>query len=141
MPYTTALRMITVAESYPKAIAAQIGHQRGFQLARLVRYDADLNRQKAKPAELWKSNAKLSNGKRVQSMSAREIEGLVAGALLRSSKRKKKRSPNDTESEAYDAIQEDWDELLGFDAEFDLDLKTRTIHIVLKLDDVIKELE
>lgn len=132
MPYSTARRMLTVAETYPKEMAEEIGHERGYQLARLARADV---RIKKNARQLWATNAKLS-GKRVRSMSAAEIERLVRGALLRSGKTKRP-EPTEEEAEAYSALQAKFAARLELEAEFDLDLKNRTVRIELSLDDLL----
>ena len=79
MPHSTAERMITIAESYPKTLALTIGLERSFQLARLARIDPDI---KASPAQLWKQNPTLGD-KRVRQQSAADLERLARAAVLK----------------------------------------------------------
>lgn len=74
MPHTTADRLMMIAQSYTKALALQIGLERSFQLARLAEADPKV---KVSPTQLWRQNPKR-NGKRVQAMSAADMQRLVA---------------------------------------------------------------
>lgn len=133
MPYSTARRMLIVAESYPKTIAEEIGCERGYQLARLARADPKI---KKSAEQLWKTNAKLG-GRRVRDMSAAEVERLVRGALLRSGKTKRP-DPTPKEASAYAALQAKFAARLELEADFDLDLKKRIVRIELSLDDLLE---
>ena len=133
MPFSTARRMITVAETYSQPIAEAIGHERGYQLARLARIDRKI---KKSAEQLWKTNAKLSK-RRVRDMSAADIERLVRGAVLRSNKSRRPK-PAEEEKQAYDRMKTAFQKAFkDLEADFDLDLRKRKIRIELNLDDLL----
>lgn len=136
IPYSTALRMITVAESYTKPIALEIGQERGFQLARLTRHDRKY--AKKKPADLWTRNAKLGK-KRVKAMTGAEIAELVKLAIMRSKPKQKPPTASEEEQEVYEELIESWEERLGHAADFDLDLKKGVIRIEVELAELLRE--
>ena len=136
MPYSTALRMVTVAEAYPKAVALQIGQERGFQLARLAHHEPKFKKKNVKPADLWTQNAKLGK-KRVQSMTGAEIATLVQLAIARTKATRSKPSASSEEQEVYEGLIEDWDSLLGHQADFELDVKKGVVRIEVKISELL----
>lgn len=137
IPYTTAVRMIVVAESYSRDMALELGQERGFQLARLAKHHPKFAKQKLQPAQLWARNVELGN-KRVKRMTGAEIAEHVKLAIMRA-KAKKKKPPEPTDEDAqlyeelYEDLIEDWQELLGHEADFELDLEREVVRIEVDL--------
>lgn len=133
MPYSTAARLVTFAETYTKKTALQIGLERGVQLTRLARI-----KELGAPETLWKKNAIVAKKprRRVKQTSAAELERLVRAALLQKAK-KTATEATEAEREAVDTLEEWWIEASDFEADFELDLKRRKVLIELDLDELL----
>ena len=131
MPFSTARRLITVAQRYTKAIAKAIGLERGWQLDRLARLDPKIKRS---PQQLWQRNAKLGSKKKpVRQMTGAEIEALVRGAQLRSAKSTIPK-PTPAMKQAVKAYKSN----LPYEADVDLDLKKGRVRITVDLEDFLE---
>ena len=135
MPYTSALRFISFAESYSKKIALELGIERGVQLARLARV-----KKLGAPEGLWKRNAVLAKKpkRRAKELSAAELERLVRAALLQKAKKQAKLQATTREKKAVDDLEAWWTSASDWDADFELDLKKRKVRIELDLDELLE---
>jgi hypothetical protein len=77
MPYSTASRLMTVADAYPKSVATKLGIEKGFQLARYARLaDAQALTLVRRDAELGSPPTPISK------LSASDIEWLVTSLRM-----------------------------------------------------------
>ena len=133
MPYSTAARLVSFAETYTKPTATQIGLERGVQLKRLAKI-----KQLGNPETLWKTNAVLAKNptRRTRDVSAAELQRMTQAALLQAAKKPRpKASP--AERQALKAMKRDWAEAFDLEADIDLDLKNRKLRIEIDLDQLL----
>ena len=77
MPYSTASRLMTVADAYPKSIAVKLGVEKAFQLVRYAR------RTDTQAAALANADARLGSPPTpVSELSAEDIEWLVTSLRM-----------------------------------------------------------
>lgn len=131
MSFSTARRLITIAKTYTKVIAEQVGLERGWQLERLARLDANI---KKSAQQLWTSNARLGKKRTpVRRMTAAEIAALVQGALLRSAKTKTK------PSKAMKAAAKRYKAAQPYEVEVAFDLKKSQVRVTIDLEEWLAE--
>lgn len=131
MPFSTARRLITVAKRYTKAIAKQIGLERGWQLDRLARIDPKIKRS---PQQLWQRNTKLGSKKKpVRQMTGPEIEALVRGAQLRSAKTNIRKP-----SVAMKQSVKNYKKKHPYETDVDIDLKRSKVHVTIDLEEFLE---
>lgn len=139
MPHSTAQRMITIAEKYPKTLALKIGLERSFQLARLARIDPEITEP---PAQLWRQNAELG-GKPVRTMSAAELERLVSAAVVKKRLAEgRKTTPRASQSDksAIAQFESDWADVFGdLGAVIRFNPRNRTVRIEFHVDELFEE--
>jgi len=133
MPHSSALRFISLAESYDESVALEIGVERGIQLARVARL-----KKLGPPQALWERNAVLVKKpqRRVRDMSAAELDRVARGALLQKAKQRLP-SASDREREVFEGIKERFGKFFELDAKWELDTKDRKIRMELDLDDAL----
>lgn len=132
--YSTAQRFMLVAENYDEETAVDLGIEKGFQLARLVRADPAI---RSSAMQLVARDARLGKArKKISKLSAKEIKGLVENATMRSGKTE---APKATRKEK--AAVKRLGSVLGEQLELesvdvDIDPKKRTVVVTLSLDEV-----
>ena len=133
MPYSTARRLLVVAKKYSKAIAAQIGLERGYQLHRLTENDPQIRRS---AQQLWTANIPLGpkgKKKKVRTMSAAEIASLVQQAILQAGR---SRSPSPTPAMKKSARA--YKKARPYDTRLRFDMKNQDVVIRISIEDFLE---
>jgi hypothetical protein len=128
MPYSTAARLLSVAEMYPKSVAVKLGIEKAFQLGRYAKLT------NATALSLVQRDAGLgSPPRKVSELSAKEIKGLVAG-LMMSSARSAVPKVTRADKQLARVFAQRFTEELGVDLDVRVDKKRNKLCLELDLD-------
>lgn len=128
MPYSTASRLMRVAQEYPKSVATKLGIEKGFQLARYARLAND------KALTLVRRDARLGTPPTpVSELSAQDIEWLVKSLRMSDARAAAPKATRDDKRVARVFARRFTSEL-GVDADVSIAKKRNKLRLELDLD-------
>lgn len=128
MPYSTASRLMTIAEEYPKSVAAKLGIEKAYQLVRYARVT------NAQALTLVRRDARLgSPPTAVSELSAQDIEWLVTSLRMTEARAAAPKATREDKRVAKVFARRFTNEL-GVDPDVSIDKKRNKLCLELDLD-------
>lgn len=128
MPYSTASRLMTIADAYPKSMAAKLGVEKAYQLVRYARI-AD-----TQALMLVRSDARLGTPPTpVSELSAQDVEWLVTSLRMSDARAAAPKATRDDKRVAK-VFARRFTSKLGVDADVSIDKKRNKLRLELDLD-------